>query len=855
MRTNTRKREAADLFKSNFYDYGISVIIERALPDIRDGLKPVYRAILFEMLTSKARSTDKPKKVKKITGAVIGNWHPHGDSSVEEALVGMAEPWSNTLPIISIKGNGGSIFGDCAASGRYIEARLTPQGDAYGYNLKEGIVPYVPNFDDTEKMPTILPAQLPYLLINGIKDGIAVGIASNMPPHNAKEVLNMTLAYMKNPKLKTEELLEYMPGPDFPSGATIINKDDLLNIYETGEGKIAVRATLEYDKKEHALHVKEIPFVFAGSMDNLVAELAAATTERTDDKNRKIPPKIPGINAVNNYSGKNGIDICLELQRGIDPNEMTKTLLAKTRLETTVKFIFNAINNRKLNTYSLRRYLREYTEFQHEIVINEHTLEQKTLNEKLEIIMGHLIAISYMDEIIDVVKHSNGLSEVKDVLMHGTILPGTDPVYHEHVKMFAFTERQADSIATMPLYRLNKLNIEKLKKDGQEIQERLRIVNKIITNRQYRHKVIIKRLEQENKKLPDSPRKTRIISDAASTASTKETPTVPLYVQMDRYGYVKITGKTFDDAIPTDNKSRLGFFDQDGNCWNLFLDKTKETKDRGTLISRLIATENPIVGFTSAIEQEGRQGLFIFENGALRRVEMHRYITKNRSTKITTKTADQPLKAFYDIPIDMNVIEINGKTILLDQIPLQTPSGRGKILLSPQEEPYEISFKKEEIPESNERNSKTNDTHNAVVTFTTDGKLIFDWSTTVIGETDGLYTTTYEDLLNQTLVFVHSDGTAKKVKGEGFKTQTKRKQIVADKEGLTAIYIRPDTEETLVGIYSEEKQKRIDTSKIPIQSKLGGGARVFWNQKYQLQEIKSGDGSDLPIVSFATLPK
>lgn len=844
--------DANALFKSSFYAYGMSVIEERALPDVRDGLKPVHRAIVFEMLKSKAMSADKPKKVKKITGNVIGNWHPHGDSAVEEAMVGLAESWSNTLPIIWIKGNGGSIFGDSAASGRYIEARLTPQGDAYGHNLKKGIVPYVPNYDDTETMPTILPAQLPYLLINGISEGIAVGIASSLPPHNAKEVLEMVLAYMKNPKLKTEQLLEYMPGPDFPSGATIINKDELVDMYETGTGKIRVRSTIEYNEKEHALHVREIPFSFAGCMDNLVAELVAATTESTDAKKKKIPPKIAGIATVNNYSGKDGIDICLELQKGFDPDEMIKTLFAKTRLETTVKFIFNALNDRKLNMYSLREYLAEYTAFQHEIVANEHKLEQEKLNSRLEIIMGHLIAASYIDEIVDVVKNSEGLSQIKDVLMTGKILPGTNPAFHETVGTFSFSEAQADSIGNMPLYRINRLNTDKLKKEGSEIQARLEIVNRIVSDWDYRHKLIIKRLKEEYKKLPECERKTRIISDEISKASVAEIPTIPLYVDMDKYGYVRIESKPFEGALETDNKSRIGFFDNKGNCWNLFLDRAKETKDRGTLVSRLITAEDPVIGITANIEQEGRESLFLFENGALRRVAMDRYKTKNRATKISTKTAGQDMKAVYDIPKDVNIVVVDGVEIHLESIPLQTPNGHGKVMLEPKEEPYTIEFKQGEVKVDNQI---PKDVFDAVVTFTSDGQLLFDWSTLETDGKEGLYVTTYQNLLKETLLFVHSDGTAKKVEGTQFEVKTKRTQVKADKDGMQSIYIQPVTEDTLVGQYTEGKQKRVDVSKIPVQGKTGGGVRVFYCTKYTLQSVGSGENSELPIVSFATLPK
>lgn len=262
--------DTLSLYKEDFFEYGMAVIESRAIPDIRDGLKPVHRAIIYEMLSTGATSKKKAVKVAKIAGAVIGNWHPHGDAAVEDALVGLAVPWKNTLPAIEVKGNQGSIMGDPAAAGRYIEAKLTTSGDAYGHKLRQGIVPYIDNFDNTGVMPTILPAQLPYLLINGIADGsIAVGVAASLPPHNPKEVLEMVIQYMTKPRTKLEDLLEIMPGPDFPSGATIINQDDLLEMYQTGQGMIRVRATIDYDEKDHALKVTEIPYLYAGSMDTL----------------------------------------------------------------------------------------------------------------------------------------------------------------------------------------------------------------------------------------------------------------------------------------------------------------------------------------------------------------------------------------------------------------------------------------------------------------------------------------------------------------------------------------------------------------------------------------------------------
>lgn len=849
-----QETEFSGRFKSNFYDYGMSVIKERALPDIRDGLKPVHRAIVYEMLQSRILSDRKTVKVKRIVGNVIGKWHPHGDSAAELALDGLSQEWINTMPILYIKGNNGSIFGDPPASGRYTEARLTPAGDAYGHNLKKGIVPYVPNFDNTEEMPEVLPAQLPYLLINGINEGIAVGVASTLPTHNPREVVAMVLHYMKKPKAKTEELLEIMPGPDFPTGATIINKEDLLSIYETGKGRIRVRSTLEYDPKEHAIHVREVPFTFSGSVDTLVAELVNATTETTNSQKKKIPPKIAGVNSVNNYSDKNGIDICIELARGVDGEEMIQTLLAKTRLEVPITVQFAALNAKQLHLYSLRQYLAEYVDFQHEIVTNEYQLKLEELNRRAEILMGHIIAASYIDEIVDVVKHAENRAQIEDVLMHGTILPGTKKAYQKTVKTFQFTPLQAEAISGRQLYQLNKLDTQKLVKEGQEIQKAQEVARRMVEDRAYRHKEIIRRLTEEQKKLPDTPRRTRIISDTPAKASEAETPAVDLYVGMDHYGYVRIEGSPFEGAQKTDSKSRVGFFDEAGNCWNLFLDRVKETKGRGTLLSQLIEGLTSCVGFTTQIqEDDGGEGLFLFADGALRRIPMKQYWTKTRATKVKTQTENHKLAAFYDIPEARNIAVFDGTEIPLSRIPQTGRSGNGIKLLAEKEEPYQVSFIQGTVKE--EPKGKKPDGFDGVAVFTEDGKLEFDWTTLDTSAHEGLYVTTYQELIKETLLFTHTDGTAKRVDGSQFAVKTKRTSIDADKKDVKILDIRPATEETLVGTFTEGKQKRIKVSDISKQGKTGGGIRVFHNPKYTLLSVESGEGSDLPVVSFATLPK
>ena len=855
MSENIQEKELSTWFEHGFTTYGMSVIKERAFVDIRDGLKPVHRAIVYEIIRVGATSDSKPTKVARLSGGVIGKWHPHGDKAVEDALTGMAQSWTNSLPTIYIKGNGGTVFGDGAAAGRYIEARLTPAGDAYGHNLKEGIVPFIPNFDETDVMPTVLPAQLPYVLINGISEGIAVGCTSIMPPHNPKEVLEMTIAYIKDPSMTTAQLLEIMPGPDIPTGATIINKDDLEQIYQNGAGRIMCRATLEYDSSDHSLHVKEIPFNFAGSMNNLVSELATATSETIVNK-KKVPPKIPGVTKVEDYSGRDGIDICLYLQRGVDPEEMKKLLFAKTRLECRVLYMFNALNDKEAHQYSLKRYLAEWLDFQHEIVLKEHLMEKTALEDKMETITGRIIASQCIDAIIDVVKHAQNRAQIKDVLMNGTILDGTDPKYHSLIQSFAFTEKQAESISEYMLYQLTKLDREKLIEDGKKIKARLTYVQTIIDSEDVRKQLIISRLEEEYKKLPDCPRKTIITQDNVSSANGIEEKAVPMFLAMDKYGYLRIEGKYFENAVETHSKDRVGFFDVMGNCWNLYLDRVKETKDRGMLISRLIDTDAQIVGFTTAITSEDKEGLFLFENGNMRRVLMNKYMTKTRATKVNTKTAETPMKAYFDIPEGMNIVTVDGKDIPLSRIPLQGYTSTGKQFLEPKEEPYEVSFKQGDVEPEEEPLGK--DVFDAAVAFTADGKLIFDWKTLNTSGLDGIYSTTYQELIKSTLLFIHEDGTAKRVKGELFTVKSKRTQIKGDKEGVNILTIIPVLEHDdgyLIADYKDGCQKCVTVNGISFQGITGGGIRVFYTQKHTLEAVGYVSEPPIPVVSFASQPK
>ena len=850
-----------DNFETRYYNYGIDVIEERALADVRDGLKPVQRAILIEMISERIFSSNKPAKGARITGAVIGKWHPHGDSSVESAMANMAAPWKNSMPAVKIHGNGGSIFGDKNAAGRYFEANLTPTGDAYGKNLNPGVVEYIPNFDETETMPKILPAQLPFLLINGV-EGIAVGLASDIPTHNPLEVVEAFISYVGKPKQTVEQLMEILPGPDFPSYGEIINKDDLVNMYKTGNGKIRMRGKMRYDKKENAFHIYEIPYVFSGSMNNLVTELTYASMESIDKKGKKQPPKISGIADVKDHSGKDGIDIFIKLKRGVDPVAMEKEILAQTRLETTVKFNMTALNDKRLKKYNLKQYFKEYLAFQHEILTNEYLMEQKRLNKRMEIIKGLLILNSVIDEVISSAKQSKNKRELQEVLMTGKVLTGVDKKYHKTIKTFKFNEVQAEHIANLPIYKISKTDYQALVDEGKEVQSKIEYADGIINDVAKRKRLIISRHKTELKAMDKTEfaRRTEIINAEFSTVSKLEIPETPLYFGYDKYQYVRLEEKAFDDSIKTTNKSRLGFLTNDGICWNLHLETMQPTKGSGTLVNQLLNHTDEIVGYTTQITSENESmGLFIYKDGNMKLTDMRKFMTKSKSTKVASGRTDVELMLYVDVPNDAVGITIDGVTFNLDDFSVNALGGRGKRMTSEYENNHiEVEFITDKSLLPKKRATKTPAkqaviSETGVAYFDGDDKLTFDWSASEPND-DHMFGINYEALLKSQLLFVHGDGTAKIIDGEQFKVSTKRTSIQANKKGLNAIYIGL-VPKTMVAEYTSGVSKRVDTSLISKQGKMGGGVRAFYTTKHELSKVYDGADSTLECVSLATQPK
>lgn len=836
-------------FKDDYYDYGIDVIKNRALPDVRDGLKPVQRAILTEMLFSHITSKSKTVKVAKITGAVIGKWHPHGDSSVEDALAAMAAPWKNPMPAIEIKGNGGSVYGDRHAAGRYIEAKLSQTGDSYGQNLKPGVVPYEPNFDETLQMPKVLPAQLPYLLING-GEGIAVGLSSSIPTHNPAEVIKALIRYLKKPNLSVKQLMTTLKGPDFPTGGVITNADDLPAIYETGLGKIRIRGRMCYTKKDNSIHVYEIPYNFSGNMNNLVTELAQNTMETLDSKGKRIAPKIKGVIDVKDHSGKDGLDIQIKLRKGADPDSLMNLLFAKTRMETTFKVDLSALNDKKQKRYNLKSYFKDYTAFYDQILLNEYQLKLTALNDRLEVIRGLLLLKHFLDEIVSQARLSSGRKELETVLTTGKPIKGTPVKYQKTIKTFKFTKRQAEYIAGLPIYRLNKVDYQALASEGHKIIADLKVVKRIVEQKDKRLAIMLDRLSAALKNI-NAKRQTEITQTAQARVTMQEIPETKLYFTFDRYSYLRLAEKPFDDAAITTNKRRLSFIDENGICHNLFLDSVKPTPDTGSLLSTLIDVHDPIVGFTAQVETGG-DVLYVFASGNCKLTPANKFMTKSHTRKLTgTKTKEKIIKVI-DWPLDATAVTLNGHTFAKNDFSVNGPAGLGKHMIEPITDALlDLKWEYGEVKTDKPVKSVKVTSNTGILNFDQDGGH-FVWDAHSM-ESNHLFSALYPEVLKQKLLFVHKDGRAKIVAGHAFKVASHRTRIEIDKKGCQILTILPvNANSKFVATFKDGSVKAVAPSEIANQGKTGGGAKTFTGD---LVSVVDAPDSALPCVSRATKPR
>ena len=539
------RTEYSDVMKKSYIDYAMSVIVARALPDVRDGLKPVQRRTLYDMHELGIR-WDKPyRKCARIVGDTMGKYHPHGDSSIYEALVVMAQDFKKGKILVDGHGNFGSIEGDGAAAMRYTEARLAKfTQDIFLADLDKDIVNFVPNFDETEKEPEVLPVRVPNLLVNGA-EGIAVGMATSIPTHNLGEVIDAVIAYMKDNTLTTKQLMKYIKGPDFPTGGIVVNQDDLLSIYESGTGKIKIRGKVEAEDMKGGkkrLVITEIPYTMIGAgigkFLNDVCNLVE--TKKTSD-----------IVDISNQSSKEGIRIVIELKKGADVENLTNMLYKKTRLEDTFGVNMLAVADGRPETMGLKKIIEHHVDFQFELATRKYRTLLAKEQDKKEIQEGLIKACDVIDLIIEILRGSKNIKDAKACLTNGVTenIKFKSKISQKMAAMLRFTERQATAILEMRLYKLIGLEIEALQKEHEETLKKIARYEDILNHYESMSNVIIEELEQFRKEFAGA-RRTVIMNAEEAVFEEKKIEEQEVVFLMDRFGYAR----TVDPSVYERNK-------------------------------------------------------------------------------------------------------------------------------------------------------------------------------------------------------------------------------------------------------------------------------------------------------------
>lgn len=641
------RTEYSEIMQKSYIDYAMSVIIARALPDVRDGLKPVQRRTLYDMHELGIRYDRPYRKCARIVGDTMGKYHPHGDSSIYGALVVMAQDFKYGMPLVDGHGNFGSIEGDGAAAMRYTEARLQKiTQQAYLADLDKDVVDFIPNFDATEKEPSVLPVKVPNILINGA-EGIAVGMATSIPPHNLGEVIDGVIAYMKNPDITTEEIMEYIPGPDFPTGGIVINKDELVSIYESGNGKIKLRGKVEIEPMKggkERIVITEIPYTMIGAnIGKFLNDVySLVETKKTSD-----------IVDISNQSSKAGIRIVIELKKGADAQNLCNLLYKKTRLEDTFGVNMLAVANGKPETMGLVSVIRHNVQFQYELATRKYTTLLKKEQDKCEIQEGLIKACDVIDLIIEILRGSKNIKQAKKCLITGETegIKFKSKLSEKTASMLHFSERQATAILEMRLYKLIGLEIEALMAEHEETLKNIARYEEILGSRSAMAKVIIRELKALKKEFAH-PRLTVIENGKAAVYKEKEIEAVPVVLLMDRFGYVKTVDNSVyernKEAADSENKQivpcmsdgKICLFTDDGQ---LHLVKVSDIpygkfRDKGIPVDNISnydsSTEN-IVYITALESIMDKKLLFVTEQSMCKLVAGSEFDVSKRTTAAT----------------------------------------------------------------------------------------------------------------------------------------------------------------------------------------------------------------------------
>lgn len=639
-----------DEMSSSFVNYSVSVITDRAIPDVRDGLKPVHRRILYAMHTMGIHNSGPHKKVARIVGTTMGAWHPHGDASIEGALVHMAQPWCYNTPLVDGHGNYGSIEGDPAAASRYIEARLSKYADDVMLsNLNQNTIDFVPNYDNTTVEPTVLPSTIPNILIGGT-EGIAVGMASKMPTHNLGEVIDATIAMIDNPKIADSEIMEYIKGPDFATGGIIVNKSELAEVYKTGQGRIRIRGRVKVtdgDRGKKNIVITEIPQPMIGAIDSFMDTVAELSRSKV----------MPDVIDIKNLSDKNGINIVIELKKDADIDYNLSVLYKKAKLEDTFGYNATLLSNGIPAVMPITRILSEFLSFYRETLTRKYQGLLAKEKKQAEIKEGLIKAIDVIDTIIEILRGSPDVETAKKCLTKGVIanIAFKTKTAKTQAQKLAFTEAQALAILDMKLQRLIGLELDVLVKELKTHQKNIDEYSSLLKSKtKMSNKMKSEMLAV--KKQYAHPRHTDIIDAAPVTIKTLEVKPEKMFAIVNRFGYIKLIDeatynrneaniqKDSKYIIEVMNSGALYVFTAEGKCHQIKASAIPVGKyaDKGVpmeTISTLTSKETAI-SIVSDLHSKSKL-LFVTTNGFIKAVPMSEFITSRRTIDATKLFGDK----------------------------------------------------------------------------------------------------------------------------------------------------------------------------------------------------------------------
>ena len=668
------KVQEVDLQKKmeeSYIEYAMSVIASRALPDVRDGLKPVQRRILYSMIELN-NGPDKPhRKCARIVGDTMGKYHPHGDSSIYGALVNMAQDWSTRYPLVDGHGNFGSVDGDGAAAMRYTEARLSKISMEMLADINKNTIDFVPNFDGTEKEPTVLPARYPNLLANGTS-GIAVGMATNIPPHNLREIINAVVKIIdnqieENRETTIEEILSIVKGPDFPTGATILGTRGIEEAYRTGRGKIRVRAVTDIETMPNGksqIIVTELPYMV--NKARLIEKIA----ELVRDK------KVEGITAINDHSNREGMRICIELKRDANANVILNQLYKHTQLQDTFGVIMLALVGNTPKVMSLLEMLNYYLEHQEDVVTRRTQYDLNKAEARAHIVSGLLKALDVIDQVIQIIRNSKTRQEAKDTLM----------------ETFGFTDVQAQEIVNMRLYQLTGMERERLQNEFNDLEVKIRELKAILSDRNLLLRVIREEILEIAEKYGDD-RRTSIGYDEYDISMEDLIPKENTVIAMTKLGYIKrmtvdnfrsqnrggkgikgmstIEDDYIEELLMTTTHHYLMFFTSTGRVYRIKAYEIPEASRtaRGTAIINLLQLQ-PEEKITAVIPiNEFKKGNFLFmatKNGLVKKTPIEDYanVRKTGLAAIALREDDELIEVkFTDNKKDIILVTKFGQCI------------------------------------------------------------------------------------------------------------------------------------------------------------------------------------------------